>query len=455
MTETEFTARVVNRRVPTGLYVQPGERIEIRSTGVIHFGGPFSYLVPTILSADGDNHRTPADYPAPNLRKNSLVLQVMVTSGRWNFQGGVSTSWQVPPGVHGELSLLPNDAVPADNTQGWDVVLRHITPDATTRPRLSIERIELVQGGQHIDGTVPLVAARPAFARVFCTSGTASALSDPVRATATVTAGGRSWRASPDLRASGPARALPPNLADRNQTAASSNMMLGPLPEGAVRVDVTAVANGMTASRSVATAVVRGPAARLLPTLTTMQWLDTRVPAPPASQVAWILDRFANLVPWSDVSILPMRRSTWSSAWPVDFIGGGEAMLLSYIASSMPSPERTFNLVFARALPGMRSGIALPRVLNPSGTAIVWIDNQGTAVETVCHEIGHVLGLMHVDDGIAGPPFSAHLPVRSDQPFYDPNEGRVLPTGTGETMTYQPETRPTIMHREFIRRGHH
>jgi len=310
---------------------------------------------------------------------------------------------------------------------------------------------------------VPIVAGRAAFARVFCTSGNASPIPQPVRIEATVTAGGRSWPAVRHVRdVSVPApqvRAMPSGSANRNLTDDSVNMQLGIVPEGLLRVDVVATAGGMTARGSTSTVVVRGPSVRIVPVLASMAWPGTRIAAPSAAVVSQILDKVVNLSPWTDVSIEPFERRSWTSLWPVDWWGGGEGMLASFITAFPPRRldfMRDLHLVFAGTVPvpSMRGRIAVPRSLNPTGVAIIWIANEGRAVETACHEIGHVLGLNHVDDGRAGAPFSAHLPVLGDQPFYDPNEGRVLPE-VAETMTYQDETRPSIMHREFVRRGHH
>ena len=56
------------------------------------------------LSADGEDQAAPSDYPAPNLRKNSLVVRI----GDVYYQGGVDETFV--SATNGEVVLRANDS---------------------------------------------------------------------------------------------------------------------------------------------------------------------------------------------------------------------------------------------------------------------------------------------------------------------------------------------------------
>jgi hypothetical protein len=104
---------ISNAAVQTGISVRSGSVIRLQSDGKIDFGG-FLGIAPK-LDADGENGNAPGDYPAPGLRKNSLIARV---GSIWS-QGGVDASFTATE--DGELLLQPNDARLADNSRGWHV----------------------------------------------------------------------------------------------------------------------------------------------------------------------------------------------------------------------------------------------------------------------------------------------------------------------------------------------
>jgi hypothetical protein len=115
-----FGPFIVNRRrVNTRITVKAGDRIGVVARGEIDFGGAALGLGAPILTADGDDWPTPADYPAPNLRKNSLVCDI----GGTLFQGGVNRSFLSTSS--GQLALFPNDNQLGDNSRGWEVTVYH------------------------------------------------------------------------------------------------------------------------------------------------------------------------------------------------------------------------------------------------------------------------------------------------------------------------------------------
>jgi len=110
-----------NTRVRTGITVQPKDLITTYSTGLVDFGGAVLGIGAPILDADGDDWTTPSNYPAPDQRKNSLLVQV---DSKY-FQGGKNKTLTIPSDVSGELFLDVNDATPKDNSRGWSVYIYH------------------------------------------------------------------------------------------------------------------------------------------------------------------------------------------------------------------------------------------------------------------------------------------------------------------------------------------
>ncbi|HWP91443.1 MAG TPA: hypothetical protein VNN20_04505 [Thermodesulfobacteriota bacterium] len=126
-----FTVGIEHRKrgrrteVRTGIQVQAGDTITTQSSGEVDFGGAFFGLGAPILDADGDSWPTPSDYPAPSLRKNSLICKIGRASTTF-FQGGVKRSFTAP--TSGELILDVNDKDTGDNSRGWTVFVIHDTP---------------------------------------------------------------------------------------------------------------------------------------------------------------------------------------------------------------------------------------------------------------------------------------------------------------------------------------
>jgi hypothetical protein len=113
---------VSNREMKTAIHVDRGSLVHVVATGLIDFGGVFG--VAPKLNADGDEEFAPTSYPAPELRKNSLIARVASLS----YQGGQATSFV--PTQSGELVLAPNDVRPQDNSRGWHVTLTIAPPPA-------------------------------------------------------------------------------------------------------------------------------------------------------------------------------------------------------------------------------------------------------------------------------------------------------------------------------------
>jgi hypothetical protein len=110
---------VLKGETATGVHVQAGDTVRVVSDGLIDFGGAPLGIGAPILDANGDSWSTPADYPAPSLRKNSLICRV----GPLWYQGGTDAVFR--PGDSGEVILRVNDKNVEDNSRGWTVRVFH------------------------------------------------------------------------------------------------------------------------------------------------------------------------------------------------------------------------------------------------------------------------------------------------------------------------------------------
>lgn len=118
---------VSNTTIETGLVVESGRTVHVEARGLVNLGGEGGDGRADIIDgADGDgpDSPTPRDYPAPELRLNSLLVKV----GDTYLQGGRSVDVVVRRG--GPVSLLANDVLPEDNrsvvnsgVRGWSVTL--------------------------------------------------------------------------------------------------------------------------------------------------------------------------------------------------------------------------------------------------------------------------------------------------------------------------------------------
>jgi hypothetical protein len=124
---------VVGGEVRTGAFVMPGDVLQTLSTGLVDFGGAVFGIGAPKLSADGDTWTTPSDYPAPSLKKNSLIFRI--GTGATFFQGGTDATTVIPFSESGEVFLRTNDKDIGDNSRNWTVTLR-LTPamDAPAPP---------------------------------------------------------------------------------------------------------------------------------------------------------------------------------------------------------------------------------------------------------------------------------------------------------------------------------
>jgi hypothetical protein len=108
---------VSNVQINTNISVKAGHDIHIDATGLVDFGGAVLGIGAPILGPNGDNYPTPRDYPAPSLKKNSLIVRV----GSVWYQGG--TTADIVPTQDGVILIQPNDSQLSDNSRGWQVTV--------------------------------------------------------------------------------------------------------------------------------------------------------------------------------------------------------------------------------------------------------------------------------------------------------------------------------------------
>jgi hypothetical protein len=117
---------VSNSVVATGVSVAHGSTVQVRASGLVDFGGALAGIGAPVLGPDGDDAPTPITYPAPELRKNSLICKV----GSIWYQCGRDTTFH--PAQDGDLLLQANDGQLADNSRGWSVSVLVTTPAPNT-----------------------------------------------------------------------------------------------------------------------------------------------------------------------------------------------------------------------------------------------------------------------------------------------------------------------------------
>jgi hypothetical protein len=448
MTVTRYRFSVSNRLVRTRVIVNTGDTIQTLATGIVGFGGGvLGWFVPA-LTADGDPVTAPPDYPAPALRKNSLICQI---AGRW-FQGGRNTSFTSP--VDGELMLAPNDRYPADNNGFWDVTIVHTRPDVPTigtTPHLSVSSLEFVQVTQNRAGDVPMIAGKRTVLRIFLSSGLGATvdvgygpgLLGPVDGQLSV----RSPTGSATLTfAGGLARAPGTHRRDNASHSIQIELPLG-LLRGSVQVDVTATVrghapaeSGFAARASRTVPFVSNRTETVLPILLTNP-VGGR-PAPTLSQYTTALRGAMTMMPIVATGVVVNPPDTISSA-PANFtIPTMWTALLARLATTIwflpATPHTGIRTAVVDAPEGTMGGIGTSI---PWGTFISRVDflSSGSAqfgFETFAHEWSHAYGQLHANFCGAPWPYDDRLLSTTQETGFDVAAGMIMPSTTFELMSY-------------------
>jgi len=304
----------------TRIAVRAGETIQTLPRGIVGFGGGIGGWLEPNLTADGDPVTAPPDYPAPPLRKNSLICEI---GGRF-FQGGTNSTFI--SNRDGELSLLANDRYPADNHGGWQVTVVQTTVDGPTTgnvPRLSVASVEAVQVVQNRAGQVPLVPGKRTMLRIFFSSGLGATVNvgagpgrlGPVDGVVTVRSGTRSRALS--FRAG---VALAPGT-HRRDDATHSVQLEVPLDLliGPIQVDVSATVRGHAATETAFTTtssrsfdVTTNRRETVLP----IRLRNTRggMPAPPVADYTALLRGSISMLPIPESGPTVNPSITWDAS---------------------------------------------------------------------------------------------------------------------------------------------
>lgn len=461
---------VVGSEIQTGVTVQSGDTLVTTSTGTVDFGGAVLGVGAPILNADGDGWSTPSDYPASNLKKNSLIVRF--GSGAQWFQGGTNARIAVPLGHFGEVFLRTNDKDTGDNSRGWTVMLEVTSPPppppGPPTPNLKIVGIEPVQSLQRADRSMRLIRNKRTMIRAFVDSGLRDGTDvgagpnrwPNVRGELTVSdaiTGGVFASALTPLNQGGVITARPTAQIDRNSGDHSLNFLLPmtALLSGALRVTVNAFVQGKAGQPfwSTSDSTTFGfapmkPAQEISPLLITYvppggSILPPPVGGPPLS--APPLGAFFTSLAGGALPRFPMATDGFRVNPPIRlttsqplFSVVGWATLLTQIATMIhiggPSGGIRAGLVAPSATYPV-GGIGAPRVWPALPSFVVTAgDPPGFA-----HEMGHAFSLYHAPcNGTEPAPIDGRLPAdgRTDEVGVDVMAGRFIPTGSAEVMSY-------------------
>jgi hypothetical protein len=444
---------VIGGEVATGIFVQPGDALQVIATGFVNFGGGFlgTGAGTPILPADGDNWETPANYPAPQLRKNSLIFRVRPPRVEGSepvhwFQGGTNVNFTLPAAAtRGELVFRANDGQPDDNSgtaaspNGWAVTVE-LVPAPTSA---GVVGIEVVQCVQRSDNSIPLIAGKPTLVRVYVRGGR-TGLSG-VRGTLTVTAGAEDFSVETLPAINEPITAPP--VVDRNRGNSSLNFRLSLKATRFQKIKLTVLVTPLNQSLSIEVQFAGRAAHRLFPVLV----VDTASGLPPATMATFnailstaVIPRF----PVPEIEGFSVAVPTFFFTRPIwklsTWVGWGD--LLSALVGfkiATGTPGILVAITPAGDSPGISTGIA------PYGSNVVLADSGDPAV--LAHELAHVFGIKH--SPCTGPDSpecllwnggcDSRLPGNgvTDEPGWDASTGNVIPAGVSELMSYCSDRR--------------
>jgi len=421
---------VVSGQVSTGVRVDPGDEVRTISRGVVDFGAVLGIGAP-ILSADGEDAPTPADYPAPHLRKNSLVVEI----DERRHQGGIDRT--VRAQVAGEIVLFPNDRTPEDNSRGWVVVLEvlrtALLPGPMAPSPLRIIGMEVVQAIQRADTSVRLVSGKRTVVRVFVEAGAAP--QPGVRGTlAVVDASGTAIGAGSPLTPS--IVAQPDGRASRSNFTHSVNFEL-PLVglDGIVRLDahLEVVGGGRAADATRTVAFQSRPPQPIQPILLTdgglAPTMDDFITTLNAGRKRWPAAEAGFVLNPTALTGTVTENLTQDGGWDALLGRVAGMMLLGPTALRVALvPDRTD---YANNGIGRSGGI-------PGPPAFVGKRLFGA---TFAHELAHVYGVGHAPcppPGANGAPANvdSRLPAGTETEGVDVEAAAIVEAGRSELMTY-------------------
>jgi hypothetical protein len=438
--------------VPTNIYVQAGDTLNVTATGWVSF----ARIVGQSFDADGDDWRTPADFPAPSLRDHSLILRV--GAGPWR-QGGTNKSITVVPGESGEVILRTNDSDQWlwDNDNYWSVWVALVQPDpppappGPPRPALAITGIEVVQHIQASNNGVPLVMGKRTVVRAFVDSG--------LRSGQDVGAGPDRWPGVTGLlevrdgrdgsvvasTTAGPMTARAAASIDRAQLDHSLNFALPvaafliPLLELHVTAMTTAPGGFVgTATMTQTVTLTQRAQQPILPILVALDNPALNLPAPSMAQfLAALMTGALPRYPVAEDGFVVHPPFFWHTQNDLRSLNEW-GLLLQQMA--------TIKLISSTPVDGIRCGVIAHRSPFPLagiGSPQVWgswvptFFADVTDVIAFAHEMGHTFGFGHtMCRGDEGGYDRRNMPGRIEDVGLDVAAGSVVPRGTPDLMSY-------------------
>jgi hypothetical protein len=460
---------VVAGDVATPVNVLAGDTVQTIAGGLVSF----ARVVGRTFSADGEDWRADNDFPAPALRKHSLIARF--GGGPWH-QGGIDAQIPVPLGESGQLILRTNDHDDWlwDNDLGWTVTIVHTRPDppptpppgtSPTEPRLSIPTVEVVQSIQSWNNTVPLILGKRTLVRVYVDSGIrdgsdagsgANCWGNVTGHLEIVNALDGSMISTLNVPTMGPQSivARPESEINRGQLAQSLNFELPTaaltVPVLRLRAVVRVPGTAYEAMHTTTRAFIPRGVQPVLPILINLETNGVGPPSEPQFRAA-LLERTLPRLPFAEDGFLVHPSVPWTTRNDLtqeDHWG----LLLQQMA--------TIKLISSTRVDGIRCGVVSDtpggwvvdvekgRVINGIATTRIHGSRIATFITNVArpttfaHEMSHCFGVGHSnctgeEQGLDGRRIPGHI----DEIGFNTETQTVVQRGTDELMGYCSQDR--------------